>query len=344
MMLLGNDIAKAKFDVALYAGKELIATGQFDNAPAGYKKLSKWLKNKGVEQVWACMESTGRYGDSLALYLYQAGHQVSMVNPARIKKYAESKLQRNKTDKLDAKTIADFCRTQEPSLWTPPAPEKRELQEMVRRLSTLIKEQTRERNRLQAGLESTVVKASIQATLAFLATQIAQLEQLIQSHIDHYPDLKRDHDLLTSIKGIGDKTAAIILGELPDVDNFDNSGQAVAYASLSPQQHLSGSSVNKPTKLSKTGNQNIKTALYFPALSAMQHNPIVKALVLRLRLQNKDSMVIVGAAMRKLFQLAYGVLKSGQPFDPNFATKLQATIWHLSRYLTHSKGDSHSYQ
>ncbi len=209
-MILGIDIAKEKFDIALYKDKQRIAAGQFVNSPAGFKKLRKWLNNKSTGQVWACMEATGRYGDALAMYLYQADHQVSMVNPARIKKYAESKLQRNKTDKLDAKVIADFCRTQEPSLWRPPAPEKRELQEMVRRLSALIKEQTRERNRLKSGIESEVVKSSIAANLEFLDAQIAQFEEQIQSHIDQYPDLKRDRELLTSIKGIGPKTAAII--------------------------------------------------------------------------------------------------------------------------------------
>jgi len=325
-MILGIDIAKDKFDIALYKGKKLVATGQFDNTPAGFKKLSKWLKKKAADQVWACMESTGRYGDALALYLHQQGYPVSMVNPARIKKYAESKLQRNKTDKMDAKTIADFCRTQEPGLWMPPAPEKRKLQEMVRRLSALVKEQTRETNRLKAGIESEVVKESIEANLEFLGAQIAGLEEQIQNHIEQYPDLKRDRELLTSIKGIGDKTAAIILGELPDVDNFDKAGQVVAYAGLSPSQHTSGSSIHKKSKLTKTGNQNIKTALYFPALSAMQHNPIVKALALRLEEKGKEKMVIVGAAMRKLLQLAYGVLKSGQPFDPNYATKMQDAV------------------
>jgi len=326
MMILGIDIAKDKFDVALYKGKKLVVTGAFDNTLAGFKKLSKWLRNKAAAQVWACLEATGRYGDALALYLHQEGHQVSVVNPARIKKYAESKLRRNKTDKLDAKVIADFCRTQEPLLWTPPAPEKRELQEMVRRLSALIKEQTRETNRLKSGVESEVVKESIKALLEFLGTQIAKLEEQIQSHIKQYPSLKHDQKLLTSIKGIGNKTAAIIMGELPDIDNFDKSGQVVAYAGLSPSQHDSGSSVHKRSKMTKTGNKNIKAALYFPALSAMQHNPIVKALALRLEEKGKEKMAIVGAAMRKLLQLAYGVLKSGQPFDPNYATKIQEAV------------------
>ena len=261
-MILGIDVAKAKIDVALFDDKQFIAAGQFDNTPAGFKKLGKWLKHKNTEPIWACMESTGRYGDAVADWLHKQGHQVSMVNPARIKKYAESQLKRNKTDKLDARIIADFCRTQEPVLWQPPAPEKRELQEMVRRLNALISEQTRERNRLQAGFESEVVKASITDNLDFLTLQITRLEEQIQDHIDRHPDLKRDQKLLTSIKGIGSKTAFKILGELPDVNHFDHSGQAVAYAGLSPQQHSSGSSVNKPTKLTKIGNKTLKTAMW----------------------------------------------------------------------------------
>ena len=325
-MILGIDIAKDKFDVALHQDGKIIASGQFDNTLTGFKKLSKWLKKKGVQSLWACLEATGRYGDALALYLYEQGHQVSIVNPSRIKKYAESKLQRNKTDKLDAKLIADFCWTQQPVYWTPPAPEKRQLQEMVRRRNALVNERTRERNRLQSGLESDIVKESIQANLDFLKEQIAKLEKQIQSHIGQHPTLKRDRELLTSINGIGDKTAAIILGELPDVDRFDNSGQVVAYAGLSPQQHQSGSSVHKKTKLTKMGNQRLKTALYFPALTAIKFNPIIINQSTRLEEKGKEKMVIVGAAMRKLLQLAYGVLKSGQPFDPNYATRMQAAI------------------
>ncbi len=323
-MILGIDVAKEKVDVALFKDKQFIASGQFSNTLSGFKKLDKWLKHKDSDQVWACMEATGRYGDELATYLYHKAYQVSVVNPARIKKYAESQLQRNKTDKLDARIIADFCRTQEPLLWVPPAPQKRLLQEMGRRLEALIKEQTRERNRLKSGLQSEVVKSSILALLDFLSEQITQLEEQIQAHIDQHSDLKRDQELLITIKGIGKKTAYKILGELPDLNRFDNSGQVVAYASLSPQQHSSGSSVHKRTRLTSTGNQNIKTTLYFPALSAIRFNPIVKDLALRLESRGKEKMVIVGAAMRKLMQLIYGVLKSGQPFDPNYSANIQA--------------------
>ena len=113
-MILGVDVSKAKVDVALIEGKQTVGSGTFTNAAAGFKKLSKWLSNKGDGQVWICLEATGSYGEQLAEYFFKAGHQVSVVNPARIKKYAESQLRRNKNDKIDAVVIADFCRTQEP--------------------------------------------------------------------------------------------------------------------------------------------------------------------------------------------------------------------------------------
>lgn len=323
-MILGIDIAKEKFDAALYSEKEFIASGSFRNNSSGFKKLSKWLDKKKTKQTLrTCMEATGRYGDALAYYLYEVGHAVSIVNPLRIRKYTDSKLVRNNTDLIAAKAIADFCRTQEPPLWEPPAPEVRVLKEISRRLDTLIQEQTREKNRLTSGISNQVVIDSIKENIAFLSRQIASLEEEIQDHIDQHPDLKRDQDLLVSIKGIGKKTAMIILGELPDIKRFENVGQVVAYAGLSPKKHISGTSVNKKTKLTKIGNKRLKSALYFPALSAKKHNPIVRNLAVRLEKKNKEKMVVVAASMKKLLQLSYGVLKSGKPFDPNYALNSQ---------------------
>ena len=324
-MILGIDVSKDKVDVALFEGKQGLGSGQFVNNRAGFKKLSKWLSNKGAGQVWVCLEATGRYGERLAEYFFERGDQVSMVNPARIKKYAESQLRRNKNDHIDAVVIADFCRTQEPPLWRPPAPQKRELQEMSRRLEALVEQRTRETNRLKSGQECEVVLESLDDSLTFLDEQITKLEARMRDHIDRHPDLKAEHDLLTSITGIGDKTAGKLMAELPDVNRFDHVGQVVAYAGLSPQQHTSGSSVHKKSRLTKIGKQSLKTAMYFPALSAIRFNPVVKALAARLQERDKDKMVIVGAAMRKLLQIVYGVLKSGKPFDPNYANLSQVT-------------------
>ncbi len=318
-MILGIDIAKKKFDVAFFSESTLLSSGTFTNDLAGYKKLLSWLSKQTEETIWSCMESTGSYGESLALFLFEAGHKVSIVNPSRIRKYADSKLVRNKTDLLDAKLIADFCRTQEPLLWQPEAHEKSELREISRRLNALLDERTREKNRLESGVKSKIVKESIESNIAFLSEQIKSLEEKTQEHIDQNPDLKEKQELLISIPGIGKKTATLILGELPSVDRFQHVGQVVAYAGLSPQQRSSGSSVRKKTRLTKIGNRNLKTALFFPAMTAMKHNPVIIALALRLQKKDKENMVILGAAMKKMLQIAYGVLKSGQPFDPNYA-------------------------
>ena len=320
---LGIDVSKDKLDVALSDGCQIIEQAVFSNDRNGLKKLNKWLNKRVDEPLWACLEATGQYSEAVAHYLYQQDHQVSIVNPARIKKYAESKLQRAKTDPVDARLMADFCLTQQPPLWKPPSPEQRELQALTRRLAALIEAQTREKNRLQAGLQSEAVIVSIKTHLDFLADQIAQLEQLIQHHIDQHPSLKQKKELLLSIPGIGQKTASRLLGELPDVLEFDSSAQVVAYVGLCPQPHHSGSSIHKRARLTKIGKHRLKAALYFPALTAIRLNPIVMALADRLKQRGKHSMVIVGAAMRKLIQLAYGVLKSGRPFDPNFAVNLQ---------------------
>jgi len=293
------------------------------NSSAGFKRLNKWLKRHQDRQVHACLEATGRYGEDLALQLYGRGHKVSVVTPLRIKRYAASKLQRNKTDREDAKVIADFCATQHPLLWTPPAAEVQELQALVRRLGSLIEDRTRETNRLKSGPVSERVCRSIERHLTFLDEQITALETDIQEHIDHHPELRRQATLLESIPGIGAKTAARLLGEMPDVSLFDSAAQLSAYAGLSPRQEQSGTSVHKRSRLAKTGKRELRTALYMPALAALRFNPIIQTLVERLAARGKHKMVIVGAAMRKLLHLAYGVLKTGLPFDPNYAQHSQ---------------------
>lgn len=315
--VLGIDVSKVYYDVYLIGG-ETAGSGRFDNNIEGFEQLKKWLKQRKAKEIHACLEATGRYGHELALWLHEQGHKVSLINPTRIKKYGESKLQRNKTDKADAKLIADFCLTQEPTLWTPPPVEYRELQALTRRLQMLVDNRTQEQNRVLSGVSSRVVLDSIQAHIDFLNTQIQSLEEQIQAHIDQYPALKEQRELLVSIPGIAQKTAAKIMAELPDTSLFTSADQVVAYAGLCPQRHESGSSVRKPARLTKTGKQQLKIAIFFPSLCAMRFNPVISNLTQRLRQQGKPNKVIAGAAMRKMIRLVYGVLKSGQPFDPYY--------------------------
>ena len=98
MDILGIDVSKSKFDVALLRDNEYVLA-TFDNDSVGFVKLRKWLKNREVNELHACLEATGRYGDDLALYLHEVGYRVSIANPARVQAYAVSQLKRNKTDR-----------------------------------------------------------------------------------------------------------------------------------------------------------------------------------------------------------------------------------------------------
>jgi transposase len=325
-MFLGIDIAKTTFDAAL-----LPATASahakprhkaFANIPAGFDQLALWLRQNlaAAGTVHACLEATGTYGEALALYLREAGYGVSVVNPAQIKAFGQSQLSRTKTDKADAALIARFCQMHEPPAWTPPPAETRALQALVRRLESLEQMRHMEHNRLEAGPATAAVKASLEATIAFLNEQIKDTKRQIKEHIDEHPSLKQQRDLLTSIPGIADTTAAALLSELLDVSLFTGARQVAAFAGLVPRIRQSGSSVRGRPSLSKVGSGRLRKALYLPAIVALRFNPLVKAMGTRLSANGKSKMLIVGAAMRKLLHLAFGVLKSGKPFDPNFAT------------------------
>lgn len=318
---LGIDVAKETVAVVLVREQGKVEQTQFANNRKGFNSLHHFLQKRVKRTpLHACLEATGHYGDDLAQFLYEAGYNVSVVNPARIKSYADSQLSRSKTDASDATVIADFCRTQQPDLWTPPPPEQRELQALVRHLENLTHMRQQEVNRRQAGIPSPTVLATLDEHIAFLDQQIAALQQRLRDHLDHHPDLRSQRDLLTSIPGIGDLTAARLLAELPHWHTFTSPKQVAAFAGLSPRQHTSGSSVRGRTRISKRGSSRLRSALYMPAIVAKQHNPVLAAFAQRLLDAGKPKMAVIAAVMRKLLLLAFAILKSGRPFDPLFAS------------------------
>lgn len=120
--VVGVDIAKRKFDVALLVNGKL-KHKVFTNSQEGFSELTVWLKKHGVDRAHVCMEASSTYGEELATYLHDAGHKVSIVNPARIKGFAQSELLRLKNDKVDAGVIARFCDKMRPEPWKPLPPE-----------------------------------------------------------------------------------------------------------------------------------------------------------------------------------------------------------------------------
>lgn len=315
--ILGIDVSKDKLDLILLneAGKFHLV---ISNDLAGFKALDKWLISRHVEQVHACLEATGQYGDEVAEYLYTQGHDVSVVNPARIKRYGESKLHRNKTDKADADLIAEFCLKEKPALWEPASPELKHLRALVRRLTDLKANYQQENNRLKSGEKDIWVIKDLTAHIEYLKACIETTEEEIQNHIDQTPDLKAKQDLLITIPGIGNKSSAQLLAELGDISGFEGAPQLAAYAGLNPKGFTSGSSVHKKAHISKQGRSELRTCLYMPAVVALRHNPVICDLKQRLCERNHPKMSIVAAAMRKLLHIVYGVLKNQIPFDPNY--------------------------
>ncbi len=322
--ILGIDVAKETLEVALLDGFHTKFI-QFQNTMKGHEQLGLWLEKHSISPIHVCMEATGQYGDRVAEYLYHRGCVVSVVNPARIKHYANSKLRRNKTDKADAQLIAEYCLSQKPTKWSPPPASFKDLQALVRHLADLQATRLQEANRLTSGIQTIVVVESLKTLLAFLDAQIKDTKKAIQKHIKGHEDLRRMHYLLVTIPGIGSLTAAKLLGEIRNILDFQNARQLAAYAGLTPQNFLSGTSVHKKTRLSKTGNANLRQILYMPAIVAKRYNPIIHTFCERLYLSGLKPMEVLGAAMRKLLHLVYGVLKSGRPFDPNYMEKMNST-------------------
>lgn len=316
---LGLDIAKLKFNACLLNTLGKLKHKVFPNTTVGFQQLDAWLTKHAAPCVHACMEATGAYGEALALHLHQAGHQVSVINPAAVKAFAASRLSRTKTDRVDAELIARFCVAQRPSAWTPPAPEVRELQALVRRLEALVEMRVAEANRLEAIIAVESVRSSVEEHIAYLDRQAEQTKAAIRQHINSHPGLRRQRELLDSIPGIAETTAAMLLAEITDITQYRSARQVAAYAGLVPRQRYSGSSVRGRTRLSKIGNARLRRALYFPAITALRCSAFFQAWAEGLRERGKCKMSVIGAAMRKLIHLAYGVLKTGQPFDPEWA-------------------------
>jgi transposase len=314
-MLLGIDIAKAKFDVALLLANGKYKTKVFANNSKGFTSLHQWLADQQALQVHACMEATGTYGDALALFLADAGHVVSVINPAQIKAFAQTELTRNKTDAVDARLIARFGALHQPPAWVPPPRSVRDLQALVRRLDALNDLHGQEANRLDVC--EPAVRGSIETVLQTIETQIRDIKKKINDHIDQNPDLRGKRELLESIPGIAEATSAQLLVYLAQEGRFHKAKELGAFAGLTPRRVESGSSVNKKSRLSKMGEARLRKALYMPAVVAMRHNPIMAAFAQRLLARGKPKMVIIAAIMRKLIHMAFGILKSGRPFDPN---------------------------
>ncbi len=311
---LGIDVAKAKLDCALRRPDGKFKSKVVPNNLQGFKVLIEWLSKHAATTPHVCLEATGIYGEAVAEVLATHGMTVSVVNPAQIKAFGVSRRVRTKTDKVDARLIAEFCVERSPEPWQVPSQGEQVLRALVLRLEALQAMRTQENNRLEVAREP--VKPGIAEHIEWLDTQINVLAKTIRDHISDGPDLKDKRALLHGIPGVGERTIATLLAFYANVERFGNARQAVAFAGLDPRQHESGSSVKGKPRMSKVGHAFLRTALYMPAMVTLYKTAWGKRFRARLAAAGKPPKLIIGAMMRKLVHVAFGVLKSGKMFDP----------------------------
>lgn len=315
-LTIGVDIAKKKFDAAgFYSDK--YKHKSFTNDKDGFTRFIEWFaQHYGDVKPLICMESTGIYSLPLADFLVAKDYSVSLVNPAKIHAFAKSQLSRAKTDKADAKLIAHYGALMQPPLWIPPPTNIRQLQALVRRVEHLQEMIQMETNRLESTNES--VQNSINTVLTTLEAELKSTREAIRNHIDSDSDLKKRGELLNTIPGVGEATIAHLLIAFSPHHQFTKAKQVVAFIGLAPKLRESGQ-WRGTTHIAKNGDAALRKALYMPALSAWKCNPLIRPFCERLKANGKNGKAVVCAAMRKLIHIAFGILKSGEAFDPKYA-------------------------
>lgn len=316
---IGVDIAKKTFDIAtLQANGKFRTKARLPNDSSGFSEFEAWLEKHAQPDAWIIMEATGIYHEALAETLQAKGWKVCVLNPRIIHAFGKEELRRIKSDKADAKLIAEYGqqKAHRLRLWVPEPPARRRLRALVRRLQDLQEILQMENNRLDVS--DPQVHPSIESVIRHVKVEISETQKAIRQNIDDDPDLRQQHSLIASIKGLGDVSAATILAELGDPLDFKSPKAIVAFAGLNPIHDESGSQVGA-TRISRTGASTLRSCLFMPAMTAARYNPSIRALADRMRAKGKARKQIVCAAMRKLLHQVYGVLKSGIPFDPNIA-------------------------
>jgi len=329
MLYAGIDVSKDKLDVAIASSKEkILLTAIFDNNLTGYRKLKSWSKkhSKSYDEIHFCMESTGIYHEEIAEFLQEEHFVVSVINPAQSKAFAESRLCRTKTDKVDAGILAHYCLLHQPEEMIKLPDDVKKLKRLMRFLNTQIEARAKEKTRLHSIKDEDVAHV-LKGTISFLSDSIAKTQNLIKNHLKNSPELERKAKLLKTIPSIGEKTTWEILAEIHIEDGKNVNVKAqVAHAGLAPKDHLSGSSIRGKSKICKKGNANLRKALYMPAVNGITHNPILFGFYHRLLSRGKLKKVALVAAMRKLLAIAIGVLRNNQPFQVDWAEQKKATF------------------
>jgi transposase len=303
--------------VAWQRGTTPVRTGTFPNTPEGHATLLRAFTPHTPIQV--VMEATGHWHLDLAWRLSQTkGLSVMVANPRATCNFAKARLQRAKTDAVDAENLLQFCQHMPFHPWTPPSLTMWQFRAVMRHLAQLVQELARLKNQQKASQSTAQMPECVKESLAQQVKQQTQwietCEGEAQKLLEADPTLLAWWKVLCTIPGIGERSGMQLLGELAFLDSGMTPDQVVAYAGLDPRPRQSGTR-DPRRRISKAGNRRLRGILYMPMLTAVRWNPPLKAWYEKLRAAQKPTFVAQVAVMRRLLRIAWAMLKQQTPWD-----------------------------
>jgi transposase len=326
---IGIDIAKESFTACvcqrdLSGDRRLSPVVELKNNRTGFNQLVKWFRKLSTSKVpvTLVMEATGNHYENLAYHFYNLNMRLSVVLPNKVLHYAKSLNVKTKTDAVDARVIAQLGVERKLSSWKPPRPIFKQLKELTRQYSELKKEKTVFLNRIDAirsGYDphSFTIKSN-KAVIKTLQKQIQICEEEIETLIKSDEWLWAKVKNVLTIKGVGFITVAIVLAETQGFEFVQNIRQLASYAGLDVVRRESGTSVLGKTRISKKGNGRIRSALYFPAISAGRYNEDMKQKYHRITNGKPSKMVGITALQRRVLILMYTLWRKDEGYIENY--------------------------
>jgi transposase len=307
---IGVDVSKNTLDIHFLAG------GDDLKIVHSQEEIDRFIRKiLPMEPELVVMEATGGYEESLAQSLLEAGLPVAVVNPKRIRNFAKAIGQTAKTDKIDARVIAQYGARLDPPRSIAVDQASRQIKALNVRRSQLVGIRTAEKNRTEHARIDSVAK-SIQTVIQALDREIADIDETIGELVRASTELKEKIEIIESFPGIGERTAAALAAYLPEMGSL-NRKEIAALTGTAPINRDSGRFRGK--RMTGGGRRDIRKLLYMPTLAAIRHNPVIRARYHHLLTKGKEKMVAVVACMRKVLVILNSMVTKKQPWDPDFA-------------------------
>jgi transposase len=310
-VFVGIDISKKHLDIFLTPTDTSFTV---PNTEAGIVKLAARLRQVAPQII--LLEATGGYEFLAVAALREAGLPACFINPRQVRDFARSLGILAKTDRIDARVLAQFAEKLRPEPRPLPDAQQQELKHLMVRRRQLLEMIQMEQNRLQIS-HFPRVKQSIQAALQALKEQLRQLDRDIDDFFRRYPVWLDQNQLLRSVPGVGPQTSLSIMAWLPELGNL-NRREIAALVGVAPFNRDSGAWRGK--RSIRGGRPQVRRALYMATLAAMRFNAVIRTFYQRLLLNGKAKKLALTACMRKLLTMLNAMMKNHQPWLPQVQT------------------------